>query len=571
MRNFAKKFLSIALVGAMAVGMMTGCGNSEMTYDDAVTELKSLSKSVEVNTAYASIDDVPRDMNYIGSDIASSLADIDTFKTVVEGNKDINIEIAAPSEFTSLTSSADNWLVEQANAFNASGYTIDGQSVSVTIRAISSGETVTYMANGGYRPDAYVPSNEAFGEMLKASGVGVIKVTDRLAGNTAGILMKKDIYDTITSKYGEVTMNTVLEAAIAGDIVFGYTNPYTSATGLNMLTAMLYAFDSSNPLSDTATSKLIEYQKNAPTAAYTTSVLRNSAAKGIIDAMVMEEQSYINTPELKNYVYTPAGLRHDHPVYTFDYVDSARQEAVRAFVDYCLTPSAQKSATEKGFNKTDDYKSQSCGLDGAGYLSAQQIWKQNKNGGNPVVAVFIADTSGSMNGTRIESLKASLSNTIQYIGENNYVGLVTYNSNTTIQMPIAQFNALNQSRFSYLVNNNMIPTGATATYDAVTVGLQMLVDYKEQVPNAKLMLFLLTDGKEQGGKYSLNHILPVVNGLDVPIYSIGYGDLNYLTGEIEGLDTSEITKLSEINEASCIKSNTEGIVNELRNLFNVNM
>lgn len=578
MKSFMKKLLSTALAGAMTVGMMTGCGSSytngdykSMSYDDAVTELKTLSDSINETVAYESIDKVPVDMNYVGSDIASSLADIDTFKMVVEGEGDINIEIAAPSEFTSLTSNTDNWLVEQAKAFNRSGYTIDGSSVSVSIRAISSGETVTYMVNGGYTPDAYVPSNNAFGKMLKASGIGVVKVTDRLAGNTAGILMKKDTYDKVTEKYGEVTISNVLDAAIAGDIMFGYTNPYTSATGLNMLTAMLYAFDSSNPLSDTASSKLIEYQKNAPTAAYTTSVLRNSAAKGIIDAMVMEEQSYINTAELKNYVYTPAGLRHDHPVYTFDYVSEERQDAVKAFVDYCLSDSAQKSATEKGFNRTESYTSQDTGLDGAGYIAAQQIWKQNKNGGNPVVAVFIADNSGSMNGVPIASLKKSLSNTIQYIGEDNYIGLITYDGDVTVQMPIAQFNAVNQSRFSYIVNNKMEPGSTTATYDAVVVGLQMLIDYKEQVPDATPMLFVLTDGNAKGGKYSLDRIIPVVNGLDIPVYTIGYGRINDLTGEIEGMSTEEITKLAEVNEASCIKSDTDGIVNELRNLFNVNM
>ena len=31
--------------------------------------------------------------------------------------------------------------------------------------------------------------------------------------------------------------------------------------------------------------------------------------------MVMEEQAYINTAELKSYQYVPQGVRHDHPVY----------------------------------------------------------------------------------------------------------------------------------------------------------------------------------------------------------------------------------------------------------------
>ena len=47
-------------------------------------------------------------------------------------------------------------------------------------------------------------------------------------------------------------MANLLEATLAGDLTFAYTNPYTSSTGLNILTAMLKAFDDSNPLSDKA-------------------------------------------------------------------------------------------------------------------------------------------------------------------------------------------------------------------------------------------------------------------------------------------------------------------------------
>ena len=61
--------------------------------------------------------------------------------------------------------------------------------------------------------------------MLDASGYDVDIITDRIAGNTAGILMKKDVYDTFISKYNEVTVQNVLTAANNKDILFAYTNP----------------------------------------------------------------------------------------------------------------------------------------------------------------------------------------------------------------------------------------------------------------------------------------------------------------------------------------------------------
>ena len=415
------------------------------------------------------------------------------------------------------------------------------------------------MANGNYRPDLYIPSNYALGEMLRAEGIGVEKLADRVAGNTAGMLIKKDVYDTFKEKYGEATVASVLEATLAGDITFAYTNPYTSATGLNILSAMLYSFDNKDPLSDAASGKLLDYQKKSPPVAYTTGVLRTQAAKGIINAMVMEEQAYINQPELRNYVFIPAGIRHDHPVYTFDYVGKDKRAAAEMFTEYMLSDECQKLATDKGFNRRDEYKSQETGLDGAGYLAAQRVWKKNKNGGRPVVAVFVADTSGSMDGTPLKSLKESLVASSSYIGEDNYVGLVSYDSDVTVNLAAERFDATQRAYFSGEVKG-LTARGGTATYDAVLVACKMILDKKEEVPDAKMMLFVLSDGEQNEG-YSLARITPVVRGLGVPVYTIGY---NFS-------ETGELEELSEINEAASIKANTDDIVNHLRNLFSVEM
>ena len=395
--------------------------------------------------------------------------------------------------------------------------------------------------------------------MLDASGFKVTPVADRIAGNTAGILIKKDVYDTFVSKYQEVTVGNVLKAATAGDITFAYTNPYTSSTGLNVLCAMLASFDPANPLSDEAKDALMEYQKTSPPVAYTTGVLRNQAAKGIINTMVMERQAYINTPELKSYVYTPVGIRHDHPVYTFDWTEEQEQEAAKLFTDFCLSQDMQKLATDKGFNQDEDYVSQDTGMSGADYLAAQKVWKQNKNGGKPIIAVFVADVSGSMRGEPLNSLQQSLISTSTYISSDHYIGLVSYSGDVEINLPIAQFDATQRAYFSGEVKN-LTASGSTATYDAVLTGMQMLEDYAEQIPDAKLLLFVLTDGAQNEG-YSLNRIKGVVGGLGIPVYTIAY---NYDSVE-------ELEELSGINEAAQIKANSDDVVNALRNLFNVNL
>ena len=518
--RFAKKCASIGLAVVM-VCSLAGCGGGTRTenedrkdalsYEDAQAELSSLMKKVAVTTEQNPTLDI--DADEISE--ADALADISTFPLTVTGSGDIDIEIAAATEMSA--EAPDDWMNLVAKDFNKEGYKIGNKTVSVSVRKITSGEGLTYIVSGGYRPQVFAPSNYAWGEMLRSSGVGVEKLTDRIAGNTAGILIKKDVYDKFIEKYKEAT----------------------------------------DPLSQQAVEKLTDYQKVAPTAAYTTAVLRNKAAKGIINAMVMEEQAYVNTPELKGYEYIPAGIRHDHPVYTFDYCSEEEKEAAKLFVEYCQNEKSQKLASQKGFNLHDDYDPGNAGLDGAGYLAAQKVWKQNKNGGKPIIAVFVADVSGSMDGEPINSLKRSLVNASTYIGSEHYVGLISYSSRVKINLPIAQFDATQRAYFSGEVKG-LSASGSTATYDAVLTGLQMLEEKAKEVPDAKLMLFLLTDGDQNEG-YTLDRITGIVGGLQVPIYSIAYNYDN--TGELE--------KLSNINEAAFIKADSDDIANQLRNLFNV--
>ena len=558
-----KKILSLMLCTVLMLTALAGCGSDSvytenddydaLSYEDALDEIESLLTKIDVTTVTNPTMDIYSD----STSEADALADIDTFDITVEGDGEINIEIAAATEISS-EDSPDDWLNVVAEAFNAEGYTINGKTVTVTVRQITSGEAYTYIAAGAYEPEVFIPSNEAWGLMIEASGIGITQVTDRIAGNTAGILIESDTYETFIEEYGEATVATVLEASIAGDLTFAYTNPYTSSTGLNILTAMLKAFDEDDPLSDEAQAQLLAYQQTSPPVAYTTAVLRNQAAKGVINAMVMEEQAYINTAELSDYVYIPAGIRHDHPVYTFEWTTDEEEQAAELFVEYCLSDENQELATEKGFNLHDDYESDDPGLDGAGYIAAQQVWKESKNGGNPIVAVFIADVSGSMSGEPINSLKSALVSASAYISSDNYVGLVSYSDDVTINLEIAQFDATQQAYFSGEVKN-LTASGSTATYDAVIVALSMLVEASEEIPNATLMLFVLSDGEQNVG-YSIDRVTPIIAGMSVPVYTICY---NYDDSN------GELSTLSDINEAAALNADSDDIVNQLRNLFNV--
>ena len=570
-----KKTIALLLAALTCAAAITGCGpmNSTvsmgekapaLTVAEAGKELESLLTKVTQTEIEDPVLDIY--MDEIGE--AAALADIDTFDIAERGTGQINIEIAAATELSS--EAPDDWIVAVARNFNREKLTVNGKTVSVTIRTITSGEILTYLNAGAYQPQAAVFSNEAWGLMAEASGIGLTKIEDRLAGNTAGILMSRSASEKISEKYGKVNFENVIQAARDKALVFGYPNPYTSSTGLNGLACMLEAFDPSDPLSAKASEALSQYQRTAPPVAYTTAVLRNQAKKGIIDAMLMEEQAYINTPELSDYIYIPFGIRHDHPFYIFDWDTQDQKDAAELFAEYCLSEQSQKLATDKGFNRHDDYKPAEP-MSGQQYLTAQSLWKENKSGGRRVAAVFIADISGSMKGDPLASLQESVVAALPYIGSENYVGLVSYSTDVTVNLSMLEkdekgdvtglkpFDDRQRAYFSGEIKN-LQASGNTATYDAVLVGLDMINQAQQIEPDVVPIIVLLTDGQAQSG-YTLPRITSIVEGMRVPVYCIAY---NYNSG-------GELETLAGINEASTVKAGSDDVVNQLRNLFNTQL
>lgn len=473
-------------------------------------------------------------------DLYDELPEIDKYPLSVEGSGDVDIEIFTSGEKAGKDN--DSWLIDVASSFNSSDVkTSDGKTVSMSVRSVPSGTAADYIISGKYLPDLYTPSNTLFGEYAISNNGSLELYADRLVGNTAGILVKKDS--------GYTTANEVIKAVQDNKITMGYTNPQTSATGLNLLLTLLQGGDDN----------FTKFNANIPYVAYTTQQMRDSASNGTLDAMLSEYQAYINDNNLTSmYDFIAFGVRHDNPVYICNKSGktAAELEGVKLVVDYCKSDEMQKIAAKKGFNANDDYTSAE-EFSGAQVTQGLKTYKKTKDNGKDIIAVFVADCSGSMDGDPMNQLKNSLTNGAQYINDNNYVGLVSYSNSVTIEVPIAQFD-LNQRSYFQGAVNNLIASGGTASYDAVVVAVKMITEAKAQHPDAKCMLFLLSDGYANNG-YSMDEITSALRTSGIPVYTIGYGD---------DADTGELARLSGINEAASINADSDDIIYKIKSLFN---
>lgn len=558
--KFILSIIAVFVIVFLLIGLLDNSGTKQTSKAD-LEDFNN--KNLEEKVTYV-MDNInvttstPRkaSIDLTSSTLYDELPEIDKYPLAVEGTGSIDIEIFSSPEKAG--SNKDGWLIETAKTFNNKNIEINGQSVSVSVRNVSSGQGADYIISGKYLPDAYTPSSSLWGNVIKAQGGNVSVAADRLIGNVAGILISKTTKDQLVAVYGKADIGAVIEAVKKNEMVMGYTNPLASATGLNFLLNTLYYYDNANLLSDTAKDGFTTFQNNIPFVAYTTMQMRDSAATGKLDGMIMEYQTYVNDEELKKYEFIPFGIRHDNPLYAVGTLTSDKQAALDKFIEFSTGADSQKLADEYGFNGLNDYSGEDFDTAGSTILQAQKLWKENKDGGKDIIAVFVADTSGSMDGDPLMQLKKSLINGAQYINDSNSIGLVSFSSDVTIEVPIAKFN-LNQRAYFQGAVEDLQAVGGTATYNGITVGVNMLLEAKKNNPNAKLMLFLLSDGATTEGS-PLELVSPIIKESGIPVYTIGYN------ADIEALQS-----ISNINEASSINADSDDVIYKIKSLFNAQM
>lgn len=556
--NSFKNVIILAVIAIVVFGIIyagitytkdLGKSSQNVTIESATDTLNSLYGDITVNK----VDARKGQVNLDPANIEESLPDISKYPSQVEKSTENYVEIFSSTEKAG--TNKDGWLVDTAKAFNNANIQVNGKTVSVRIRGIASGMGMDYIVSGKYLPDAFTPSNELWGEMMKSRGTKITLAEKRIVGNVAGIVISKKKNDDLIKKYGSINLKVITEAVVNNEMAMGYTNPFASSTGLNFLVSTLSTFDGKDPLSEKAVKGFEGFQTNIPFVAYTTLQMRDSAKSGVLDGFILEYQTYINADMTSEYVFIPFGARHDNPMYEIGDLSPEKKEILRKFIDFSKTDTYQTLATDYGFNSYNDYKPEIGDISGDIISQAQKLWKNKKDVNSDIIAVFVADVSGSMEGAPINKLRQSLISGSKYISKENSIGLVTFSTDVTINLPVAKFDLNQRSLFTGAVEDMTIG-GSTAMFDGIIVATKMLMDEKAKNPKAKLMLFILTDGDTNAG-HSLNDVEGMLRSLKIPIYTIGYN-----------ADIKSLQIVSSINEAASINADTDDVVYKLGSLFN---
>lgn len=496
----------------------------------------------------------------IGQQFFYEFPDINNYPLDIKGSGEIDVEIFLPLENNG---SGMRELVEKtAKEFNSAKLKdTNGHVMSVSIRALDSSLAEDFINSRSYMPKGYIAPNELCSVLMQANGIEVQMVSSKLVGNTMGIAIAKEKYDEF-AKTGSVAISDIVKANMDGKVSIGYTNPTNNPTGLNFVVSMLAYFDASNPNSFEATTNFASFQNTVPTVSYSTEQMVKAVQNGTINAFIIEHEAFLNANIENEFVFIPFGVRHDYPLLALEHTTEEEQDVLKKFAEYFQQDSVQEMASKMKFNLDASYEST---VDVSNYPGSMlneilRFWKEGKASGKQIAAIFVADISGSMKGSKLDKLKESLTNAMQYISEDSKVGIISYDENVYYNLPLGEFTHEQQEYFAGAVNS-LEEQGNTATNSAMLQAIKILEE-ERNINGIKPIIILLSDGDTNMGYKLDENIEKLIKAFNIPIYTIAYGS---------NANKAELNKIADLNGGTFINASTDDVGYKIKLLFNAEM
>ncbi|MEA5535238.1 vWA domain-containing protein [Crocosphaera sp. XPORK-15E] len=488
----------------------------------------------------------------------------------------IYLEIFGSPEKANAQKEDERWFVDVIEKFNQQkNKTSSGKIIQVGVRNIPSGIGQQMIAAKVVKPAGYTPSHDLWIQMLKGQGIQPVYINKALLPSNPGIVLNDQVKQELFGNK-EVTFDDILDAILAEKITIGYTNPYASSTGLNLLYTIFWRAaghdKDGKPLtiadlqSSQVNSIFTGFQKQVLLTALTTIDLKEIFLRDPkkLPAFAIDDLSYHTLKQLPEFAktsYIPFGVPHNSPLVGFSWNTPEQEEGLKKLAQFATSETMQKLAPPQSKEVTEYLqKNKFPPLPSGEVLTrGQAFWKQQKDAGKTVYLMAVIDTSGSMEGEPLNAVKEGLKIASKEINAGNYIGLVTYGDTPNELVPLAPFDELQHKRFLAAIDN-LRADGATAMYDGVMVALSKLMEQKKANPDGRFYLLLLTDGAVNTG-FNFNDISSIIEYSGVRVYPIAYGEVN----------EQELQSIAALRESTVKKGNPENVKDLLKELFQTNL
>ena len=138
----------------------------------------------------------------------------------------------------------------------------------------------------------------------------------------------------------------------------------------------------------------------------------------------------------------------------------------------------------------------------------------------PVDIVCVLDNSGSMQGSKISSLKKAMDFVIRTLGPDDRLSIVNFNSTATPLHGLLKMNGTNQDTAKAAMHA-LSAVGGTDIYAGMTTGWSILE--RRQTKNPASCMFLLTDGQDRDYSSEKVNLARTMKSAGTSLFVFGFG------------------------------------------------
>jgi len=474
------------------------------------------------------------------------------------------------------------WLDPLVKQFNDEhNKTADGKSIVIVATAMGSIESVRGISDGTLQPTVWSPASSVYipvanAEWKKTHADDLVSGTPKdLVLSPVVIAMWRPMAQALGWPDKALGWADIAQLATSADgwtayqhpewgrFKFGHTHPEYSNSGIVSIIAETYAGLGKQrglTISDLQSSELNKFMNDVEG-----SVIHYGTSTGFFgDRMFERGPSYLSAAVLYENlivaqetkrisgqssqipvvaIYPKEGTfwsNHPYVIVNAPWVTAEQKEAAGIFESFLLDKPQQLKALELGFRPADPSIPLSSPLDaqhGADPKQPQTIleipsatviegiqalWHQTKK---PVDLIVVMDISGSMQGDKITSARASLLQFIKKLDDRDRLRIDLFNDKITTLTPLSPIAGKRQQVLDSV--SGIFEQNSTSLYDAILKAYQDL--QTEGDPNHIRALVVLSDGEDTVSYATLDQVIAKITGSEseggnaIKVFTIAFG------------------------------------------------
>jgi Ca-activated chloride channel family protein len=461
-------------------------------------------------------------------------------------------------------SSLDPWLYSAASLFNASDQkTESGRPIFIQIDSAESGQAVLDLSTDAQDTSLWIPESAVWVDVLADRGIeGYAQDCTSLAESPLVIGMWRPVAESLGwpglplgwLDIGSLAADPSAWAYYSGgefgdSLRLSHAHPGLSGAGTGTLLAIVQAAQSKT---DAVTPEDIEQPiVQASVGAFESAVSSfNSSSENLGRTMADRGPSYLGA----GVMYESTIVQHGngelvaiyplegtymatHPACINNNLDGETIEAAKVFRDYLLGEEGQKQALAAGLRPVNlavaigSPLDEEHGVDPSqpeivfaeptadAVYAIQDLWQAARK---PVNLVMLLDTSGSMRGSKIDSMKEAAEEFVQNMGDEDTISLVEFY--TQIDLLVDHASVGSDRQLAVDAIRGLEPGGDTSLFDAIGAGAQLI--QANASPDTVNAIVVLTDGMDtSSSRYRFDdNLITLATQGDTTVFTIAYGD-----------------------------------------------